>query len=68
MSNCDSPLLLIVAYRLIMIASDLCLWAGIAQSVQPLATVWIVRGSNSGDDEFYLHPSRRTVGPISPLV
>jgi len=34
-------------------------WAGIAQSVQRLATVWAVRWSNPGDSEiFHSHPDR----------
>jgi hypothetical protein len=40
------------------------LWAGIAQSVQRLATGWKVRGLNPGGDEvFHAHPD----GPWGPL-
>jgi hypothetical protein len=42
-------------------------WAGIAQSVQRLATGWTVRGSNPGGGEiFHTHPNRLW-GPPSPL-
>ena len=34
-------------------ATSLYEWAGIAQSVQPLATSWTIRGSNPGGCEIF---------------
>ena len=42
-------------------------WAGIAQSVKRLATVWTVRGSNCGDGEVFRTRPDRPCGPPSLL-
>jgi hypothetical protein len=42
--------------------------AGIAQSVQRLATGWTVRGSNPGGGPDIPHPSRPALGPIQPSI
>ena len=42
-------------------------WAGIAQSVQRLATGWTVQGSNSGGGEIFRARSDRPWGPPSLL-
>ena len=42
-------------------------WAGIAQSVQRLATVWRIWGSNPGADEIFLISPDRPRGPTSLL-
>ena len=40
------------------------MWAGIAQSVQRLATNWTVRGSNPGGERFSeTHPDRSWAPP-----
>jgi hypothetical protein len=43
-------------------------WAGIAQSVQQLATGWTVRGSNPGGGQDFLHLSGPPLGPTQPPV
>jgi hypothetical protein len=44
-------------------------WAGIAQSVQRLTTVWTVRGSNPGAGEiFRTRPDRPTQPPIQGVL
>jgi hypothetical protein len=43
-------------------------WAGIAQSVQRLATGWTVRGSNPGGGLDIPHPSRPGLGPTQPPI
>jgi hypothetical protein len=42
-------------------------WAGIAQSVQRLATGWMVRGSNPGGGEIFSTRPDRSWGPPSLL-
>ena len=42
-------------------------WAGIAQSVQRLATIWTVRGSNPGGSEIFRTCPDRPWGPPSLL-
>jgi len=44
---------------------QLQMWAGIAQSVQPLATGWTVRGSNFGAGEIFGTRPERPWGPPS---
>ena len=43
------------------------LWAGSAQSVQRLATGWMVRGSNPGKGKIFRARSYRSWGPFSLL-
>jgi len=40
-------------------------WAGIAQSVQRLATVWTIRGSNPVGSEIFHTRADRPWGPLS---
>ena len=44
------------------------LWAGIAQSVWRLATVWTVRGSNPGGGRDFPHPFRPALRPTQPPI
>ena len=43
------------------------MWAGIAHSVQRLATGWEVQGSNPGGVEIFRTPPDRSWGPPSLL-
>jgi hypothetical protein len=42
------------------------LWTGRAQSVQRLATGWMVRGSNPGGGESFLTPTKPALWPTQP--
>jgi hypothetical protein len=44
----------------------LCTWAGMAQSVQQLATGWTVRGSDLGGGPDFPHSSRPALRPTHP--
>jgi hypothetical protein len=50
-----------------MAHAHFAVWAGIAQSVYRLATVWTVRGSNPGGGEIFRTRPDRPWGPPSLL-
>ena len=47
--------------------TDCLKWAGIAQSVERIATGWMVRGSNPGEGEIFRTRPDRTKGPPNLL-
>jgi hypothetical protein len=49
-------------------AVDYLQWAGIAQSLQRLATGWKVWGSNPGGGRDFPHPSRPALVPTQPPI
>jgi hypothetical protein len=67
-ANCKIEAVLLLpaqaAFALYLLLSS---WAGIAQSVQWLATGWTVRGSNTGGGEIFSSRPDRPLGLISLL-
>jgi len=46
----------------VMGSTAVFMWAGIALSLEPLATGWTVRGSNPGGGRDFPHPSQNEPG------